>query len=90
LNISWTPGYNIIVIKEEQCQFNLKWKEQCRRCISPDCQSNAENAKQFTTKGLSMVGMVGMVGCTMVDFTMVMVSWEISLSASTSLRHHSR
>ena len=37
-----------------------------------------------------MVGMVGMVGCTMVDFTMVMVSWEISLSASTSLRHHSR
>jgi len=43
-----------------------------------------------TTKGLSMVGMVGMVGCTMVDFTMVMVSWEISLSASTSLRHHSR
>ena len=37
-----------------------------------------------------MVGtMVDLVG-TMVGFTMVMVSWAISLSASTFLRHHSR
>ena len=76
---------------------NIFFYWQCRKCISPDCQSNAEKANQFTTKGLGMVGtMVGLVGTmvglvgTMVGFTMVMVSWAISLSASTFLRHHSR
>ena len=37
-----------------------------------------------------MVVMVDMVVCTMVGFTMMNVSWAISLSASTSLRHHCR
>ena len=69
---------------------NIFFYWQCRICISPDCQSNAEKANQFTTKGLGLVDtMVDLVG-TMVGFTMVMVSWAISLSASTFLRHHSR